>query len=558
VEGSNRWPSIDTFAGRARIRAVLFNDFLSSPSPISRRPVMGRNGAVATSQPLAAQAGLSILQAGGNAVDAALATAIALTVVEPTSNGIGSDAFAMVWADGRLAGLNGSGRAPALLTAESIRSAGHEVMPERGWIPVTVPGAVSAWVAMHDTFGRLDFAALFEPAIAMAEHGYPVSPVVARAWGRAERLFRHLLAGPRFDTWSATFAPGGSAPVAGQLVRLPDQAATLRTIARTGGRAMYTGELAEQIDAFSRSTGGFIRAGDLAGHRCDWVDPISTNYRGYDVWEIPPNGQGITALVALNILEGFDSGSIAAEGAESWHLQIEAMKLAFADAAAYVADPSFVEIPVRGLLDKAYAGQRRALIGESASEPRPGTPPRGGTVYLCTADSDGTMVSMIQSDYMGFGSGMVIPGTGIVMQNRGANFSLVDGHPNVLAPGKRSYHTIIPSFLSRDGAAVGPFGVMGGFMQPQGHVQVIVRTIDLGMHPQAALDAPRWKWEHGRQVSVERHTPLDMIDDLRARGHDVRVGEDVDGFGRGQIIWRSGDTLVAASESRADGQAVVY
>jgi gamma-glutamyltranspeptidase / glutathione hydrolase len=438
-----------------------------------------------------------------------------------------------------------------------VRGAGHAAMPDRGWFPVTVPGAVSAWVALHGRFGRLPFARLFAPAIAMAEDGFPASPVVSYHWKGAQRTFSAQLHGPEFAPWHATFAPTGRGPEPGEIVRLPDQAATLRAIAASSGEAFYRGELAAAIDAFSRSTGGFLRADDLAAHEATWVEPIGTGYRGFDVWEIPPNGQGITALMALNVLEGFDLPGLAPESVESWHLQIEAIKLAFADAAAHVADPTFVEVPTAGLLDKAYAATRRALVTDTAGDPPPGNPPRGGTVYLCAADGEGNMVSYIQSDYKGFGSAVVVPGTGIVLQDRGANFSLVEGHPNLLVPHKRPYHTIIPGFLTREGAPVGPFGVMGGFMQPQGHMQVMVRTIDQHLHPQAALDAPRFRWDEGRALIVEPRTPPALVEALRARGHVIRVEPELGNFGRGQMIWKLGDTLVAASESRADGQAVV-
>jgi gamma-glutamyltranspeptidase / glutathione hydrolase len=537
---------------------MQFSDLLDNPYQRSRLPVIGRRGAVATTQPLAAQAGMSMLHDGGNAVDAALATAIALTVVEPTSNGIGADAFALVWADGGLHGLNASGRAPAALDADVVRAAGHTAMPDRGWFPVTVPGAVSAWVALHERFGRLPFARLFGPAIALADEGYPVSPVVSRHWRAARDRFAVDLRGPEFEPWHATFAPDGRGPRPAEIVRLPDQARTLRLIAESNGDAFYSGELAAAIDSFSQNTGGFVRADDLAAHTSTWVDPITTSYRGYDVWEIPPNGQGITALTALNILEGFDIGALEPESPEAWHLQIESIKLAFADSLAYVADPTRAEVPVAGLLDKQYAATRRALIGDTALDPAPGDPPRGGTVYLCAADGDGMMVSYIQSDYKGFGSAVTVPGTGIVLQNRGANFSLVDGHPNLIEPGKRPYHTIIPGFLTHDGAPIGPFGVMGGFMQPQGHLQVMVRTLDQGRHSQAALDAPRFCWSSGRRVSLEPSTPADLVAALRVRGHDVRVEPEPGLFGRGQIIWRSGDALLAAGESRADGQALVW
>lgn len=520
--------------------------------------MIGSRGAVATSQPLAAQVGMSILQAGGTATDAAIATAIALTVVEPTSNGLGSDAFALVWADGSLHGLNASGRAPAAATLAGYRAAGHEAVPDLGWLPVTVPGAISAWVGLHERFGRLPFGSLFEPAIALAERGFPVSPVVAKFWRQAAQRYAANAVGPEFAAWFPTFAPGQNAPRPAQVVRFPDHARTLREIAASGGRSFYDGRLAAVIDAFAQTTGGLLRAADLAAHRPEWVDPIGTNYRGYDVWEIPPNGQGISALGALNILEGFTFGDGAFEDPRTWHLQIEAMKLAFADASAFVADPAQVAVPSGGMIDKDYAARRRALITDEASNPVAGDPPRGGTVYLSTADGDGQMVSFIQSNYQGFGSGIVVPGTGIALQNRGANFSLDPTHPNALAPGKRPYHTIIPGFLTRADAAIGPFGVMGGFMQPQGHVQVVMRTVDQRLHPQAVLDAPRWCWQHGRTVWIESRTPEAIVNDLRQRNHDVQVISEPAAFGRGQIIWRSGGALFAGSESRADGQALVW
>jgi gamma-glutamyltranspeptidase/glutathione hydrolase len=539
-------------------RRMRPDDLLRDPHPLSRRTMVGRRGAVATSQPVAAQAGMWVLQQGGTAVDAAIATAAALTVVEPTSNGIGSDAFALLWAEGSLHGLNGSGPAPASLTPDAVRSAGHGAMPELGWLPVTVPGAVGAWAALHARFGRLPFEQVLAPAIELAEDGFALTPVVARSWALAERGFDAHRGDPALAGWFATFLPGGRSPSVGEIVRFPDHAATLREIARSGGASFTGGRLAEAIGAFAAATGGHLRADDLAAHRPEWVSPISTSYRGVDVWEIPPNGQGITALTALNILEGFDADELTAGDGRALHLQIEAMKLAFADAAAWVADPRRADVPVPGLLDKAYAATRRTRIGESAAVPTAGEPPRGGTVYLCTADRDGSMVSFIQSNYQGFGSGVVVPGTGIALQNRGAGFSLDPAHPNVLAPGKRPYHTIIPGFLTRDGAPLGPFGVMGGFMQPQGHVQVVLRTVDEHLGPQAVLDAPRWRWEQGTTVWVEPRFPDDAVAELGRRGHDVRIVREPSAYGRGQIIRRHGSALLAGSESRADGQALVW
>ena len=528
-------------------------DLLTYPS--RRTAFVAGNGVVATSHPLAAQAGLAMLQAGGTAVDAAIATAATLTVVEPTSNGIGGDAFAIVWDGQRLHGLNGSGRAPAALTPEAVERAGHDSMPASGWLPVTVPGVPAAWQDLHARFGKLPFAQLFGPAIAYAERGHPVAPVVARGWTRAVAIARQR-AEPMFAGFLPTFAPGGAAPTPGDRFASPGHARTLRLIAERGARDFYTGEIAQTIVAFARETGGLLAAGDLAAHTSTWVDPISIDYRGHTVWELPPNGQGLAALIALGILDGLDVARHPRDSAAAYHLQIEAMKLAFADAHRYIADPERVDVPVRGLLDPTYLAGRRALIGPAARKPAPGQPPRGGTVYLCTADGEGRMVSMIQSNFWGFGSGIVVPGWGIALQNRGYGFTLEPGHPNRLEPGKRPYHTIIPAFLTRHDRPVGPFGVMGGHMQPQGHTQVAINTIDYGMNPQAALDAPRWRVE-GDAVLVELETPRSVIEGLVARGHNVRVEAEPAGFGRGQAIWRlPSGAYAAGSETRCDGCAV--
>jgi gamma-glutamyltranspeptidase/glutathione hydrolase len=543
-----------------------------------RKPVYAPRGAVATSQPLAAAAGLEVLRRGGNAVDAAIATAAALTVVQPGSNDIGGDLFALVWDGQALHGLNASGRSPAAFTPELVRERGAgspvspalggaqadavEVVPDRGWLPVTVPGAPAGWRDLHERFGTRPFADLFSDAIGYAERGYPVSPTVAGGWDRAVRLLHANLRGPEFDEWSRVFAPGGRAPAAGERWRNPDAARTLRLIADSRAEAFYRGEIAAAIAKFAAETGGLLAAEDLDKHTSTWVEPISASYRGYEVWEIPPNGQGIAALLALNVLEGYDLAGAPLE--ERLHWQIEAMKLGFADAHAFVADPEVAPAPVGALLDKEYAARRRALITDRAMLPAPGDPLRGGTVYLCTADSDGMMVSLIQSNYMGFGSHVVVPGTGFNLQNRGAGFSLTAGHPNVVAPGKRPFHTIIPGFLTQEGAPVGPFGVMGGHMQPQGHVQVVLSTVDDGLDPQAALDRPRWYWHAGTEVRVEPGMVADdegraAVEGLRRRGHDVTV-TDPGGFGFGQAIWRLADGAgyVAGSEPRADGGAVGY
>jgi gamma-glutamyltranspeptidase/glutathione hydrolase len=496
-----------------------------------------------------------MLRKGGNAVDAALAAAIAQTVVEPTSNGIGSDAFAIVWDGKKLHGLNGSGRAPASLTLDLLRRKGYTSIPYRGWPSVTVPGAPALWRDLHARFGTLPFATLFEPAIDYAERGFRVSPVVAYHWGRSVPIYSPNK-GPEYKGWLETYAPHGRAPRSGEVWSSKALGASLRRIAHSKGDDFYKGELARTMARFSAQTGGFLTEADLAAHASTWVDPISTTYRGYEVWEMPPNGQGITALIGLNILEGFELGTLARDSTRSFHLQIEALKLAFADAHRYVADPEHADVPTARLLDKGYAERRRALIGEQALDPAPGDPNSGGTVYLCAVDGDGLMVSFIQSNYMGFGSGVVVPGTGIALQNRGHGFSMEPGHPNFVQPGKRPYHTIIPGFLTREGKAVGPYGVMGGFMQPQGHMQMVVNLVDYGMNPQASLDAPRWQWARGRTVQVESNADPAVIEGLRQRGHDIEVAEPSGGFGRGQIIWRlPSGAYAAGSDKRADGYA---
>ncbi len=521
------------------------------PYPSQRRVVMGKRRAVATSQPLATLAGMEMFWAGGNAVDAALAMAIALTVVEPTSNGIGSDAFALVW-DGKLHGLNASGRSPQNLTLEQF--AGMERVPSLGWLPVTVPGAVSAWRSLSERWGKLPFEQLFEPAIRYAEEGFPVSPVTARLWKLAEAVYLPLIA-PEFQAFKEVFFPSNRAPEAGEVWGSEAHAKTLRAIAQSGGESFYRGEIAQAIANFAADTGGFLTTADFAAHQADWVEPISTDYRDLTVWEIPPNGQGIAALMALNILEGVNISQYPRESVESYHLQIEAMKLAFADVHRHVADPHFMEVAVEHLLDKAYAKERQQLIGEQAIPLAKFGLPKGGTVYLAAADEE-LMVSFIQSNFEGFGSGILIPGTGIALQNRGVGFSLEADHPNQVAPAKRAFHTIIPGFLTQGNQPLGPFGVMGGSMQPQGHLQVVVNMADYSMNPQAALDAPRWRFLSGKKVLLEQTVPRHIVLALIERGHDIQVSAQGRHFGRGQIILRREGVLVAASEPRADGLAL--
>lgn len=527
--------------------------------PVVRRPVYARRGMVATSQPLAAQAGQSVLAAGGNAVDAAIATAAALTVLEPTSNGIGGDLFALVWSGGELHGLNASGAAPAALSLGALEERHGGQMPKHGWTPVTVPGAVRGWADLHARFGRLPFAAVLAPAIAYAREGYPLSPVLAAGWARAIRSYSSLNL-PIFEEWFRTFSPAGFVPAPGALWRSEAHARTLEALAATHGASFYEGDLAAQIDAHARATAGLLRAEDLAAHRSEWVTPIAADYLGHRIYEIPPNGQGIAALIALNVLDGLPLSDQYGDPA-GLHLQIEAMKRGFHDAHTFVGDPRHVPVDTGGLLSGASAASHRAQIGPAAHDPSTHAPSTGGTVYLATADDEGQMVSLIQSNYMGFGSGVVVPGTGIALHNRGHNFSLQAGHPNALAPGRRPYHTIIPGFLGRaDGTPVGPFGVMGGFMQPQGHLQVVLNTVRYGMNPQQALDAPRWQWLAGKTVEVEHGLPAATARALAAMGHDVRVQLDSGSFGRGQMIRRDPVTgvLEGGTESRTDGHIAAW
>jgi gamma-glutamyltranspeptidase/glutathione hydrolase len=519
------------------------------PYPSQRMPLLARN-AVATSQPLAAQAGLSMLLKGGNAVDAALATAITLTVVEPTSNGIGSDAFCILWDGGKLHGLNASGRSPGGWTLDRFK--GHKAMPTRGWDAVTVPGAVSAWVALSERFGKLPFADLFEPAIRYATDGYMVTPTIARLWGRQ---------GPDLADvpgYAEHFLPRGRPPEMGEKFVALAHARTLARIAETRGEAFYRGDLAEKMVAHSRRHGGAMTMEDLATHRCDWVDTLAHDYRGSTLHEIPPNTQGIAAQIALGILGGFDLSALPVDSADSLHLQIEAMKLALADLYEHVSDGDTMRVKSADLLDKEYLGSRGRLIDmKKAQAPRHGVPGRGGTVYLTAADASGMMVSFIQSNYQGFGSGIVVDG--ISLQNRGYGFVLRPDHPNVVAPRKRPFQTIIPAFTTRGGRPVMSWGVMGGSMQAQGHAQITVRMTDYRQNPQAASDAPRWRVDQGRDVNFEQGVPGAVLEELKRRGHNVIVADrwSTD-FGRAQLICKLEDGYFAASERRTDGQAVGF
>jgi gamma-glutamyltranspeptidase / glutathione hydrolase len=551
---------------------AFMNFDFHNPYPTARLPVFARN-IVSTSHPLAAQAGLRMMWKGGNAVDAAIAAAAAMTICEPVSNGLGSDAFALVWDGKALHGLNASGPAPASWTVEHFQrkyGADAKTPPKRGFDAVTVPGAVASWVALSERFGKLPFADLLEPAIDIAERGYLLPIVVQQKWAAATPELRQM---PGF---AESFLPWGRAPNVGELFRFKGAARGLRAIAQTRGAAFYGGEIAQAVEKFAAMNGGSITARDFAAYRPEWVKPIGKNYRGHTLHEIPPNGQGIAALIALGILEQFDLAGLPVDGPDSQHLQIEAMKLAFADVYRYVSDPATMEVTPGQMLDDAYlAGRARLIDMKRAQDFGAGNPVRGGTIYLTAADEDGMMISFIQSNYMGFGSGCVEPGFGVSLQNRGHGFSLRPG-PNQVAPGKRPFHTIIPAFLSRpkpesagaresDGGLtvtgiepVMSYGVMGGNMQPQGHMQTLVRMLDYRQSPQAACDAPRWRFNAGLEINVEQQMNKATVQELAARGHQTEViNDNYQDFGAGQFIWRAGNPkvegYVAASDSRRDG-----
>lgn len=523
------------------------------PFPSGRQPVLARN-VVSTSQPLAAQAGAAAFARGGNAIDAALAAAITLTVVEPTMNGIGGDAFALVWDRSSLHGLNASGRAPQAWTPK--RFAGLASMPKLGWDSVTVPGVVSGWVALSQRFGALPFEDLFVDAIRHARDGFPVSPVIASQWAQAAE---ELHAQPGFSA----FMPGGRAPRIGEVWRFTDQADTLEEIARSRGESFYQGRLAHAIAAAAKAQGGALTTEDLAAHRCEWVQPIEVGFQGHHVHEIPPNGQGIAALMALGLLERLPYAETAPGSAARMHLEIEAMRVAFADLHAHVADPAHMRVTTAQLLDDGYLRERARLIDPRRAGQHPaGQPPSGGTVYLCAADAEGRMVSFIQSNYKGFGSGVVIPGTGIALHNRGFGFVTTPGHPNQVDGGKRPLHSIIPAFLTRDGQPVMAFGVMGGNMQAQGHTQMVLRHVAEGLNPQACTDAPRWRINDSAELTLEPTVALEVIEGLRTLGHRPRVMPPGNlEFGSAQLITRLSSSdgravHAAGSDHRRDGQAV--
>lgn len=546
---------------------VQAQDRLTGRTFATRSEVIAQHGMACTSQPLATQVALDILKQGGNAIDAAVAANAVLGLVEPTGNGIGGDLFAIVW-DAKteaLYGLNASGRSPRSLRLEHLLELGYERIPYYGPLPVSVPGCVDGWFELHGRFGTLDMDRILEPAITYARDGFPVSELIAYYWERGVRNLKH------YPNIEEVFMPGGQAPAKGEIFRNPALASTLELISREGRDAFYKGEIARIIDRFMKEQGGFLSYEDLATHRSEWVTPLSTSYRGYELWELPPNGQGIAALQILNILEGYDLTAMGFGSADYIHHFAEAKKLAFEDRARYYADPAFNELPVEQLISKEYAGERRTLIrADRASRSlEAGEMEKGNTIYLTVADREGNMVSLIQSNYLGLGSGMCPPGLGFILQDRGQLFSLEEGHYNVYEPGKRPFHTIIPAFVTKDGQPWMSYGVMGGAMQPQGHAQILINMIDFGMNLQEAGDAPRIRhtgssqptgerMKTGGVVNLESGISYEVIRQLEKRGHDVRFA--VGGYGGYQaILWDAEQGVYyGASESRKDGHAAGY
>jgi len=533
----------------------------------TRSEVIARNGMAATSQPLATQVALDILKKGGNAFDAAIAANAVLGVVEPTGSGIGGDLFAIIWSvdKGKLYGLNASGRSPRSLKLEYFKENSIEKIPSYGPLPVSVPGCVDGWFEIHDMFGQLPMKDILQPAINYARDGFPVTEVIAYYLQTSTELLKD------YPNIKEVYMPGGKAPAKGEIFRNPFLAGTLEKIAKGGRNEFYRGTIARAIDAFMKTQGGFLAYDDLSRHHSEWVEPVSTNYRGYDIWELPPNGQGIAALQMLNILEGYDLAAMGFGSSEYIHLFTEAKKLAFEDRARYYADPTFSTVPVSQLISKKYAAERRKLIDRnSAAKVFPtGKIEAGNTVYLTVADKYGNMISLIQSNYRGMGSGMCPLGLGFILQDRGEMFTLEEGHTNVYAPGKRPFHTIIPAFITRNGKPWISFGVMGGDMQPQGHVQIVINLIDFKMNLQEAGDAPRMHHINSSEPTGELMTDggilllengfrWEVIQKLIGMGHTVQW--DLGGYGGYQaIMWDDKNKVwFGASESRKDGQAAGY
>ena len=551
-------------------------DRVTGRSFATRSEVLAQHGMVCTSHPLATQVGVDVLKAGGSAVDAAIAANAALGLMEPTSCGIGGDLFAIVWSakERRLYGLNASGRSPLGLSCDQMKAEltrlGRTTIPSRGMLPISVPGCVDGWFALHGKFGRLPMPQVLAPAIRYAREGFPVTELIAFYWAAGVRVTE---ADKLPGAFLETFAPTGHAPAQGEVFKNPNLANTLSLVADKGRDAFYRGEIADQIDTFMRANGGWLRKEDFEKHASAWVEPVSVNYRGYDVFELPPNGQGLAALQMLNILEGFDLRKMGFQSADAFHVMIEAKKLAFEDRAKFYADPAFAKIPLKGLLSKEYASERRKLIrmdraGKTYDAGNPAVQD-GDTIYLTTADSEGNMVSLIQSNYRGFGSGIVVPGLGFGFQDRGEMFVFESGHANIYAPGKRPFHTIIPAFIMKNGEPFMSFGVMGGAMQPQGHVQIVVSLVDFDLGVQEAGDTARWQHEgstdynvlkmtSGGWVNLESDLPWNVVAALHRRGHDIRT--DLGGYGGYQaILWDPANKVYhGASESRKDGCAMGY
>lgn len=520
-----------------------------------RQPVYAKNGVVATSEGLASQAGLEVLKQGGNAIDAAIATAAALTIVEPTSNGIGSDCFALVYYNDKLYGMNSSGYSPRNISIAKVKERGHEKMPPLGIVPITVPGTPKGWATLSKKFGKLSLLECLTPAINLARNGFIVSETVGFYWEKAIDKYASQNKTEEYDEFFNVFTNNKTPYKAGDFYQSELHAYTLEEIGKTNSDSFYKGELSKKIVSFMEKYNGFIDQSDLEEYESLIVEPISINYKGYDICEIPPNGQGITALMALNLLkdETLNYGDII-----TYHKQIEALKIAFSDTLKYVTDIDFMKVNPSFLLSDDYIKLRKKDIKDKAQLHKPIDYKKAGTVYLATADNEGNMVSFIQSNYMGFGSGIVIEGTGIAMQNRGHTFSLEEDHHNKLEPRKRTYHTIIPGFIMKDDKPIGPFGVMGGFMQPQGHIQVVMNLIDYKMNPQAALDAPRFRWDKGLFVSVENTFDTFKAQQLRELGHDIKIDLYGGGFGRGQIIQKTKQGYIAGTETRCDGTISYY
>ena len=550
--------SFDYNYGQDRITGEIFS---------TRSEVISQNGMVATSHPLATQIGLDILKTGGNAVDAAIAANAALGLMEPTGNGIGGDLFAIIWIEKekKLYGLNASGRSPRNLTLEYFKSRKLATIPSYGPLPVSVPGCVDGWFSLHKKFGRKPMIEILMPTIEYAESGFPITELVAYYMSSASKKFKNY---PNFED---TYMINGKSPVKGQIFKNPDLANTLKIIGKEGRNGFYKGIVAKTISKFLSDQGGFLDEEDLQNHKSEWINPVSTNYRGYDIWELPPNGQGIAALQILNILEGFDIQKMGFGSAEHIHHFVEAKKIAYADRAKYYADPDFNKIPTKYLISKNYAEKRRKEIDtlKASKSVNPGKLENGDTIYLTTSDQEGNMVSLIQSNYRGMGSGMVPPGLGFMLQDRGELFSLEEGHFNVYEPKKRPFHTIIPAFITKDGRAWVSFGLMGGAMQPQGHAQIVINLIDFKMNLQEAGDAPRirhssdeqptgGKMTDGGKIYLESGFDYESIRKLMKFGHEV--GFDLGSYGGYQAIQvdKKNKVYYGASESRKDGNAAGY